>query len=427
MTSNTRRRQAGEGTIAEYQTGAGTRYLIKVTVTLPDGTRKPVLRRGFRTRKDAAAGIRALITHSEKPGGLVEPSKVTVGAYLDEWLAGLRLAPSTTASYDKNVRLHIKPRIGAMRLRDLTGVRLSAVYRELERTGRADGTGGLSARTTRYVATILHKALKDAVRSGLIPVNPADVADKPSVRAARSPEMVTWNGQELGRFIRWTAENADAEQRTAWLLLVATGMRRGELLALRWQDCDFDAGAISIRRSVGTVRSKGNPQQMVEGTPKNGKARVVDIDPATVAMLRAHRAGRAALGFTLARGESLIFGDINGGYRLPESFSRYFRETVARCIRDEVARDPLPTIHLHSLRHTAATLLLAAGVHPKVVQERLGHQTIGITLDVYSHALPTLQRDAADALGAIVHGGLSCGDVAIGSGGSLSRPSSPRG
>ncbi|MBM9466082.1 tyrosine-type recombinase/integrase [Nakamurella leprariae] len=413
--TGSRRRQAGEGTISEYRTAAGTRYLIKVTVTMADGTRKPVLRRGFTTRKAAAAGIRDLLAKGEAPGGYSEPSKITVGQYLAEWLDGLRLAPSTMASYRKNARLHLEPRIGTVRLAALTGSRLSALYRSLEADGRADGSGGLSARTVRYVAMIVHKAMKDAVRQGLIPVNPADVADPPSAKDARPPEMVTWSAAELGTFLGWAEQHADPEQRTAWLVLVATGMRRGELLALRWRDVDLDAGAISVRRSVGTIKVKGQPQQQVEGPTKTGRARVVDIDPATAALLRSHRTRRAGLAFQLGAQDALAFGDLEGRHRLPESVSRSFRESVARCIRWQLAEaaksvaptqvHTLPVIHLHSLRHTSATLQLVAGVHPKIVQERLGHQTISITLDTYSHALPTMQREAATALGALIHGG----------------------
>ncbi len=412
-----RRRQAGEGTIAEYQTAGGTRYLIKVLVTLPDGTRKQVLRRRdingqpFTTRKAAGAGIRDLIGKAEAPGGYTEPAKLTVGEYLDEWLAGLRLAPSTKASYVKNVRLHVKPRIGSMKLTAVTGSRLSALYRMLESEGRADGKGGLSARTTRYISTIIGKAMKDAVRQGLIPTNPAAVAEAPSAKSARAPEMITWTAAEVATFLSWATDHADPEQRTAWILAVATGMRRGELLALRWKDIDTELGAISVRRSVGTIKEKGKKQRIVEGPTKTGRARVVDIDDSTAAMLKSYRTQRASLAFQLASADALVFGKAEGEHRLPESFSRYFREAVGRCRRWQAAQakpgqavELLPTIHLHSLRHTSATLQLAAGVHPKVVQERLGHQTISITLDTYSHALPTLQREAASALGALIHG-----------------------
>lgn len=410
-----RRRQAGEGSIGTYLTAAGTRYFIKVYVTLPDGSQKQKLKRGFETKKAAAAGIRDLVGKSDAAGGYTEPSKITVGPYLDEWLDGLRLAPSTVASYRKNVRLHLRPRLGAVKLSALTGGRLSALYRSLELEGRADGTGGLSARTVRYVATILHKAMKDAVRQGLIPVNPADVAEQPSAKEARAPEMVTWTADQLGTFLSWAADNADAEQRTVWLVLVATGMRRGEALALRWKDVDLDGRTVSVRRSVGVIKTKGQRQEIVEGTTKTGKSRVIDLDAGTVAQLRAYRAARAGASFMLGQSDALVFGNGEGRHRLPESFSRSFREAVERCIRWQLAEagaggrpaavDTIPLIHLHSLRHTSATLQLVAGVHPKIVQERLGHQTISITLDTYSHALPTMQREAATALGNLIYGG----------------------
>lgn len=419
MATAKRRRQAGEGTISPYKTAAGTRFLIKVMVTMPDGSKQQRLRRRnkagqpFLTKTEAAAGIRELLTDNEKPGGWVDPTRQTVGDYLAEWLDGLRLAPSTMASYRKNVRLHLVPRIGRIKLTALTGARLSALYRQLEVNGRADGTGGLSARTVRYVGTILHKALKDAVRHGLIPVNPADTADAPSAKDARPPEMVTWTADELATFLRWSAEHADAEQRTAWVLLATTGMRRGEALALRWRDIDLDAGSVQVRRSVGTIKAKGVAQRIEEGPTKTGRARVVDLDPATCGLLRSYRRDRAALDFRLGASDALVFGDIEGKHRLPESFSRYFRESVHRCVRWQIAEaaakglhvvDTLPLLHLHSLRHTSATLQLGAGVHPKVVQERLGHQTISITMDTYSHALPTMQREAAATLGRLVHG-----------------------
>jgi integrase len=411
--TTSRRRQAGEGSIGTYQTAAGTRYFVKVYVTLPDGSQRQKLKRGFATKKAAAAGIRDLVGKSDAVGGYTEPSKMTVGQYLDEWLDGLRLAPSTVASYRKNVRLHLRPRLGAIKLSALTGGRLSALYRSLELEGRADGTGGLSARTVRYVATILHKAMKDAVRQGLIPVNPADVADQPSAKEARPPEMVTWTSEQLGTFLSWASDHADPEQRTAWVLLVATGMRRGEALALRWKDIDLDHGTISIRRSVGVIKTKGERQELVEGATKTGMSRVVDVDPGTIAMLKAYRTARAGASFALGRADSLVFGNDEGGHRLPESFSRSFKESVEKCVRWQLASevkgvhsvDTIPVIHLHSLRHTSATLQLAAGVHPKIVQERLGHQTISITLDIYTHALPTMQREAATALGNLIYGG----------------------
>ena len=244
-------------------------------------------------------------------------------------------------------------------------------------------------------------------------MNPSDVADMPKASEARPPEMTTWDAVQAGKFITWASGHCDSQQVVGWRLLLATGMRRGELLALRWRDVDLAAGTIAVRRSVGTIKNKGQVQQQVEGPTKTGRARVVDLDARTAEIVRGYRKGRAKAAFQLVAGDALVLGDEEGRHRLPESFSRYFRQQVERCIRSQVAAaavgglaevQTIPAIHLHELRHSHATILLGAGVHPKIVQERLGHQTISITLDTYSHVLPTLQRAAADAFGELLGG-----------------------
>ena len=179
-----RRRQAGEGGISEYQTRAGPRFLIKFTAQREDGTRRVVLKRGFRTRKEAATALRAEIRKAEV-GEWVEPSKQRLDAYLAEWIQGQRLGPSTLSSYRKNIRLHIDPYLGAQPVARLTGSAVDAWMRNLEESGRADGQGGgLSARTVRYVYTILRSALSDAVRQGRLAVNPTDRSTPPSTATA---------------------------------------------------------------------------------------------------------------------------------------------------------------------------------------------------------------------------------------------------
>ncbi len=238
-----RRRQAGEGTISEYQTKAGTRLLIKYTVTLDDGSKRIVLRRRgkdglpFADRKAAAAELGNINAEIRK-GAHVITSKMTVAQHCKEWLDGLRKSPSTVASYRKNVRLHVVPHIGSLRLDQLTGMRLTKLYRQLETEGRADLAGGLSARTVRYIHTIIHSALGAAVRDGRLAVNPADKATPPPARAAASPEMHTWDGDQLRAFLDWSQSIQD-ELYPAWLLLAMTGMRRGEALGA--------AGATSTR------------------------------------------------------------------------------------------------------------------------------------------------------------------------------------
>lgn len=397
----TRRRQPGEGCISAYATSAGTRYLIKYRV--PDASsksgRKAVLRRGFATRAEAARELRTALSRVDN-GTHVEPSKTPVAVYLvNEWLPTLRTRASTRASYEKNVRLHVVPYIGNVPLSGLTSTHLNALYRQLESTGRKDGrAGGLSPRTVRYVHTILHRALADAVNDGRLAINPADRSRPPSAAAARAPEMQTWTSEQLRTFLEWCVSGDDAMQ-PAWLLLAMTGIRRGELLALRWRDVDFDGAALRIRRSVGVVKRFGDGESLEVDAPKSGRMRSVDCDTVTLAALRAHRLRAAEIDLGRVREDSLVFSTVEGQYLHPERFSREWSRRMTRFLAE---RPDGRRIRLHDLRHTHATLLLQAGVHPKIVSERLGHSKVSITLDVYSHALPTLQKEAASRLSELV-------------------------
>ena len=300
-------------------------------------------------------------------GELVDPSRQQLGAYLDEWAAGLRLAPSTVASYRKNIRLHIVPALGTVPLAALTTERVDRLYRELERGGRADHRAGegLSPRTVRYVHTILSAALGAAVKTRRLARNPAADASPPTAKQAKAPEMHPWTAGQLAAFLGWAREHAPAGF-PLWHVLAFTGMRRGEALALRWRDVDLDAAAVRIRRSAGMIRNAGEGAGVVEGDTKSGKARVVDLDGPTVAVLRAHKRERGALALQLARDDALVFGDIEGHHRNPEHVSRQFARDVARCC-GVLGADALPAIRLHDLRHTHATVLLTAGVPVHVV------------------------------------------------------------
>ena len=406
-----RRRPPGEGSVFEYKTKAGvTRFGIKFDAPSLDGRRHQIMRRRdqsgspWLTYHDAVSALRDAQVKAGR-GEWVNPSRQPTGEYLLTWLDGLRLAPSTVASYRKNMRLHVLPYIGAVPLASLTSARIAALYRQLEAAGRADHRKGegLSSRTVRYVATILGAALAEAVAAGMLARNPADPqrAKPPTAKEARPPETHPWTAAQLRAFLDWTREHSQLY--AAWLVLAMTGARRGEVLALRWRDFDPEAGTVSVRRSVGVVRIKGQAATMDEGPTKTGKPRVIDLDEASGAVLRAWRRERGAIALQLARDTALIFGDHEGRYRHPERFSRLFIETLARCQRD-LGEEAVPTIRLHDLRHTHATLLLAEGVPVKVVSERLGHASATITLQVYAHVMPGNQRDAAVRFAALVEG-----------------------
>jgi integrase len=237
MTKPRRRRRAGDGTVSRYQIKAappednGVRYLIKYKNPHEGEGPAWIVRRGFVTDQEAEDFL-ADVLYEIRKGKHIVPTQKTTGKWLDEWLESLRLAPSTMASYRKNVRLHIKPHLDSVLLEKLTGTQVTTVYRKLEAGGRQDhksGTG-LSARTVRYCHTILKAALREAVAQGLIAANPADRAKPPTAKEAKPPEIHPWTAPELSAFLRWADERGCIDA-VAWRVLGYTGMRRGEALA----------------------------------------------------------------------------------------------------------------------------------------------------------------------------------------------------
>ena len=229
-----------------------------------------------------------------------------------------------------------------------------------------------------------------AVRKRKLDRNPASAADRP--RSARV-EMSTWTAEELGRFLEHVRDHRLA---TLFTVLATTGLRRGEGLGLRWSDLDLDAGRLAVCQTLLAINS-----HVTVGEPKTNRSRrTVDLDPATIGILKAHRKAhleeRAECGLGRPRRDGLVFTDEAGEPLHPNTVSRTFSKLVSD------AR--VPQIRLHDLRHTHATLSLQAGIHVKVVSERLGHSSVTITLDTYSHAIPGLQRDAAEKVAALIPG-----------------------
>lgn len=223
------------------------------------------------------------------------------------------------------------------------------------------------------------------MKDGLLARNPADAATPPTAKEAAAPEMHPWTAEQLGVFLDWSRDNS--ENHAAWWVLGYTGMRRGELLALRWRDIDLDAGTIRVRRSVGVVKHHGQAREIVEGSTKTAKPRTVDIDPDTVAVLRAWKKARGEMAFQLAQSTPLAFGNLEGRFRDPETFSKVFKTAQRLCAR-ELGEAALPAIRLHDLRHSHATDLLIAGTPVHVVSERLGHASAIVTLNTYAHVVP---------------------------------------
>jgi integrase len=365
-----------------------------VVVDLPrdpqTGKRKQKWHSGFRTKREADKALTDILSRLDQ-GTYVEPTKQTLADFLDEWLAQAKrtIRPSTHATYETLVRVHVKPKLGSLPLQVVTPGRLNAFYGELLAGGRRDGKG-LSPATVRYVHAVIRKALSDAVRWNLLTRNVADAADPP--RVSRSP-IRTWTGKELFRFLKHVESD---RYYAAFVLAATTGMRRGEVLGLRWQDVDLDAGRVSIVRSLTVVGG----YEMHISEPKTDRGRrMIALDAHTVSALKEHRERqmleRALQGDAYEDGD-LLFAREDGTPLHPDTFSEMFWRHAKAA--------KLPRIRFHDLRHTHATLALAAGVHPKVVSERLGHASVTITLDTYSHAIPAMQETAATLVASLVFG-----------------------
>jgi integrase len=323
----------------------------------------------------------------------------TISAYSAQWLDGLRLANSTIHGYRKIVRNHVVPQLGTLKLDQLTATRLARHYRELGASGRRDVTGRgepLSSNSVNKVHVLIGAMLDAAIDDGHLSVNVARksrTVQAPTGKQIRAEqeEIVTWTAAELRGFLDWDRDVHEDELFPLWQCIASTGMRRSEALALRWGDIDLAHLRISIRRAADVT------QYNVTKSTKTGGARVVDIDQATADVLRAAKALRGSLSLDLARPGAYAFGDRAGAMRSPTSVTERWRRRV-REARAALGPDSLKVLTIKGLRHTHATLLLEIGIHPKVVQERLGHSNISTTMNIYSHVTPTMQRDAVERL-----------------------------
>lgn len=354
--------------------------------------RRQVRRRGFTTRKSAQAELDKLRT-AAREGELGTGADPTVDGWLTQWLETLtvRLKPSTVDFYRRTARVHVVPRIGAMRLSQIDASVLDRLYSDLTTSGRADGEGGLSAASVRHVHSIMSKSLGDAVKVGRIRVNPARAASPPSIKAAGRRPMSTWTAAEVARFL---AAERDGRYLALWTFLLLTGCRRGEALGLQWDDVDLDRGQVSIRRSL--VLVGGEPVEQ-ESVKTSRSRRSIRLQPELAATLKTQRAQQAADRLLIGAGwpeTGLVFTLADGRAMHPKHVSREFERRLKR--------HGLPKIRLHDTRHTYATLALRAGVPLEVVSARLGHESIAITADIYAHVAPALEAEHADAVAALI-------------------------
>lgn len=335
------------------------------------------------TKRDAEKRLNELI-HQLDTGTFMKPGKTTLKDYLEQWLKNYvwpNLSPRTAEGYESIVRQHLIPRLGNTPLTQLKPEHLQRYYTETLSSGRCGKSSSLSAQTVRHHHTALHKALQTAFELGMLPRNVADAVKAP--RAERH-EMQIWSEGEMGRFL----EAAKATPYYAlFYLALFTGMRRSELLALRWQDVDLTLSQVHVSRTIHQLRDRS----LIFRSTKTAKGRrTIDLPPSATRVLSEHRETQNLE--RLMRGkpskdEDLVFSQEDATPMRPNSITRAWVTLATRA--------GVKPIRLHDARHTHASLMLKQGIHPKIVQERLGHSTISITLDTYSHVAPGLQEAAA--------------------------------
>lgn len=383
------RRGHGEGSI--YQRESDRKWCTSVDLGRMEGKRRRKVIYG-RTRKEVAEKLKVVLREQQQ-GLPVIVERQTVGQFLERWLEDVarpRLRPKTYHSYAQLVRLHLAPTLGHHQLSKLAPQQVQAMM-------NAKLASGLSPRTVQYLRAILRRAIGQALKWGLVSRNVVLLTDPPRVTR---PEIATLTPTQARAFL----DAVKGERlESLYAVALALGLRQGEALGLRWQDIDFDGGVLHVR--VALQRVRGEPARLVEPKTRQSR-RSLPMPAIIVAQLRAHhdrqRMERVTAG-SAWQGEhwDLVFCTATGTPLDARHVVFYFKRQLRRA--------GLPDIRFHDLRHSCASLLLAQNVHPRVVMEILGHSTIALTMNTYSHVLPEAQRQAAtlmdDLFGATEGGG----------------------
>jgi len=372
------KRGHGEGTIYHRSDGRWS-----ATLRLEYGRRKVLY---GRTRAEVQTKLRQLQRDREQ-GVIVGAPSVSVANYLARWLdeaARLKVRPRTFIGYSLNVR-RLNPLIGRIRLAQLTPQAIQGAYARLT-------AQGLAPRSVRQAHVVLHSALRQAVRWGMVGRNAADGVIIPR---AEPSEMATLTSEQL--HVLFESTNGQSLH-AVWVLLATTGLREGEALGLKWSDIDMEKATLVVRRALQRHGSAG----FVMVDPKTTRSRrTIHLSRIAVQALTEHRARQREIRLLAGAKWGTDLGDLVFCSRSGSPMSSSWLNVV---FKRELAKAGLPRIRIHDLRHTAATLLLTRGVHPKVVQDMLGHSTVTLTLDTYSHVTPSLHKEAADHMDSLLGG-----------------------
>lgn len=348
----------------------------------------------FRGTKRQAQIECARLIAELRAGNYVEPTKQTVAEFFEEWLTFIKpsVSPKTHERYAEICRNGLGPLIGSETLSKLKTSKIDMALTEALTTPRSTGKP-LAPRTVHHYRRVLIKALGQAVTWERLSRNPATATTPPKVE---KKQVLAYSAAQTARLIE---AMRDTRMHIPILLAVMCGLRRGEILALRWRHIDLGDN----RRLISVVESA---EQTKEGVrykePKSGRARTVSLSTTVLAELKAHRAKQAEEQLRLGirpDEDSFVVAQIDGKPLQPRSLTHEWMRLIQK--------STLPRIRFHDLRHTHATQMLSAGVHPKVASERLGHSTIGITLDLYSHVMPGMQADAAEQVDAALQAAIS--------------------
>ena len=381
MAKKVRKRSNGEGTIVPKANGS---WEARILITDPITGESKIRTRCRKTKAEVKAWLDDIKVKLHT-GQYVGEQKMTVREWLNTWLnlyAMKKIRRTTFESYESIIKTHIIPSIGNIRLQSLRKDQIQKFYNDKQENGRADGKGGLSSTTINYMHAILKQALQQAVDDGLVYKNIATSVVKPS-KVRFHPQ--TLNTEQVKKFLQ---SNKGSKYYSAFLVECYTGLRRGELLGLRWKDIDLEGKLLSVQQ--GLVRTKNG---LSINEPKTtASRRTIPLTDEVVQELKQHR--KRQLEERLLTGSSyydldLVFSSHIGKPLDPRSFTKRFQEGL------RVAG--LPEIRFHDMRHTHATILLEMKQNVKVIQERLGHTTIRMTLDTYSHMLPGMQEQATEA------------------------------
>lgn len=379
-----KRRLAGEGSIFERKDKRGG-WVGQINLGWQAGKRVRKVVYG-RSADEVREKMTALVRDRDLRILPKTGSSPTIADFLKDWLASIKssIRVRSYERYDGIVQRHLKPAIGRIRLEKLTPT-------DVQRLLDSKLEAGLSARTVQAIKIVLGAALKQALRWQMVPRNVAQLVNSPR---AQSKEMRVLSPEQARAFL--TASHGEPLH-AVYLLALSTGLRRGELLALKWDDIDLDKGMLSVRRSLGRSVTEG----IVIAEPKTRQGRrSLHLSAQLVGALRVHRKNQLERRLQAGadwKDTGYVFTTGIGTSLDPRVIGIDFKRVLEKA--------ELPSVRFHDLRHSAATIALSQGVHPKVVSEMLGHSRISLTLDVYSHSLPTLQAEAAERMALALFGG----------------------